>query len=497
MKQWFDRFWHNQSLLKNFYLTVIPPIVIFWLILFSLNYPPPHIDDLFFTGAAINLAKGGDFINPWLAAWSDRVLDRFYVQPPFYSYTLAGWLSLAGISTQSLLFFQCLCYTTFSIFTALILRFYRFPRIASFCIVIAFSFWMLNMGLRQDALGMAYLAVGIWLAIQDNPLGYFLGFSLLGASVLTAPILIAYACPLGIAILISHLQKNKPISKKYLYKRVIAIGSAILFVFILFLLCIDFNLSLFLSDMSWHSSFRKQGLNKVIPSILWIVSIGYGEITNGSVYAFLLFLIALLKFNATGLQQASDTQFVKYSSKSPKILYAIAIAMAFNLLIYPSTIPGIFNFFCWVLICLTIAKVSLKPRNKATLILVGVFVFLINQSQSIIALIGKEPVPESTYRQVEQFIRENPNKPYAIDSVAARFSLNYQLPKNTIDWNFSQPASNLWPVSIEQKDPHRIWIVSPSRGSVTEGLPDYPKVKLLGREFNSIPSKPHDLTIIE
>lgn len=167
----------NTYSLKKFAITVAIPIVGFWTVLFLFGYPLPNYDDLFFIGAAINLAKGGEFTNPYLEAWNAVFSSgKYYYHPPFYSFTLAGWLKLTGISTNSILLFQYLCYNTSSLFFSLLLRFYSFPRVTALCTTVIFAAWHCSpnlyqsSGLRHDALGMAYLALGLWLLTRDKML---------------------------------------------------------------------------------------------------------------------------------------------------------------------------------------------------------------------------------------------------------------------------------------------------------------------------------------
>src|SRR5882757_2520296 len=83
--------------------------LIFFVILWKMDFPKPIGDDLFYTGAALNMAEGGDFSNPLLAR-QEFPSHYFFVYLPVHSYALYGWLSIFGISTASLLAFQNLMY---------------------------------------------------------------------------------------------------------------------------------------------------------------------------------------------------------------------------------------------------------------------------------------------------------------------------------------------------------------------------------------------------
>jgi len=49
-----------------------------------------HVDDLFFTGVAVNLVGHHGFQNPWYSTWMRQFSTRqFFVQPPLHPFMLA------------------------------------------------------------------------------------------------------------------------------------------------------------------------------------------------------------------------------------------------------------------------------------------------------------------------------------------------------------------------------------------------------------------------
>ncbi|NJO20472.1 MAG: hypothetical protein HC838_11125, partial [Spirulinaceae cyanobacterium RM2_2_10] len=210
--------------------------------------------------------------------------------------TLAGWLALTGISARSLLAFQCLCYLSFSIFTALILRTYRYPNWASIAITIAFAFLMAGRGLRHDAFAMALLAAGIWCLTCDRPWRYFWGFVLLGTA-LQMPVNLAYGIALGTALVGCHAWQRwqqKRCTLGYGLARLGALLGAIALNFCLLLIAIDFQLRQFLDDLAWHAALRRAPVSRVPQTFWFFFSIGYNELLYGALYAFYLFLLVIL-----------------------------------------------------------------------------------------------------------------------------------------------------------------------------------------------------------
>ncbi len=485
----------NTYSFKKFTLTVAIPIVAFWTLVFLLGYPLPSVDDIFFTGAAINLSKGGEFTNPYLEAWNSVLSSgKFYFQPPFHSYTLAGWLKIVGISTTSLRLFQYLCYNLCSLSSALLLRFYGFPRLTALCVTVLFALWHCNpnpyytTGFRHDALGMAFLALGLWLLTRDNWWRYFLGFSFIESAVFTSPITSAYGFSFSVAILaINFIDRGgvNNILSKYIRLRTLALLAATGLVFTLFLLCINFELKPFFSDFLLTASWRQAATIKGIILFFRMMTQYYGPVLN--VPSYILFLsIAVIIF--------WKRHFVPIHLKI--LLVGLTMGMILNMLLYASAF--LFNFFfCWVgIVCI----VSMNGKSKFRLYAaIGtLIIYFSSQSLNIISLVEREYVPESRYREIKEAVLAKPNRKYAIDEVAARFVFDYNLPANSIAWNFLKPAPDAFPNSAKDKTPDVTWIISKSNLGhyVPEMLKDYPRVEFIGRTFNSLPKKPFDVIVI-
>ncbi|MEC4869056.1 MAG: hypothetical protein SAJ11_23520, partial [Jaaginema sp. PMC 1078.18] len=460
--------------------------IVFWFALYCWGYPRPFDDDLFFIGAALNLVKNSEFTNPLLTQWSERTVNYFFVQPPFYSYVLAAWLSGVKISTQTILFFNFLCYVVFSIFTALILKFYHFSRWVIYAVILCFASWILFTGLRHDALGIAFLAVGTWFLLRDRPWYYFWGFSFLGAAILTFPVMMACGSCFGIALVYQNWAESQSVRKGYLFPRIIAFLAAVLLISLLFLLAINFQVERFFADLAWHSSLRRQSLTEVIPAIIWLVRIGYGEILHGSLLSLYFATLFLCIYK---------------NRKNPKILNQIVIVLTIsgilNLFTYASSIIGIFRFLSWVTIILIIARSPIKPLTRKILIAIALIVFLLNNLMTIIATTCIEKTEPQQYQVVREYIQKHPEKQYIIDEVAARFIFDYQLPKNALSWNGSQPAPAFWPSSLADKSDNSVWIIAAQKAWHVPELPDYPKVEIFGQRFDSIALRPYDIIIVE
>jgi len=467
-------------------------MVIFWLVYYLFQYPRPHMDDIFFTGAAMNLVKNREFVNPYIIHWATPVVDRFYVQPPFHTISLAIWLSIWGISTQSLLLFQCVCYVTFSIFTGLTLKIYGFPSIASIFITICFAGWMTVAGLRQDALSMAYCAVGLWLLAKDtqiNQINYFLGFCFMESSILCSLVNIAYILPFSLAIVSVNVLDNKGrIQQKDVLDTIKILLLSTSLICFLFLLSINFEIHRFIGDILWHSSWRRSPFR--ISDMMTMLTNGYREITDIPVYIFYAFLMFLV-FSKR-----------KYRLKKLKVIgLTVTFSLVSGLYLYSNTTLTNSIFISSLGIILILCEIPLYDRNKKIFIAMAATLLIVNQSWNIAGFIGQNlemSKINNNYEQIRQFVRDNPDKKYSIDESAARFVFDYKLPENSIDWNFSRSYNgSSRPGSLQEKPADEVWIISKDKGYSVEGLPEYPRVTLFGHTFDSIPSQPNDIILIK
>lgn len=459
----------------------------FWLLLCLNGFPKPMVDDLFLIGAAIQLVKTGEFLNPLLAHWAEPTIEHFFVQTPFYSYILAGWLKTWGIHTNSFLFFQGICYSLFSIITAITLRQYHFSWLSLGCIPIIYSLWMAEMGLRHDALGMALLAIGLWSLDRDSIEYYLLGFTALGFAVGTSPVLIAYAVPFAIFLLIKNA-KYKPLNASWLVyysSLLLNLVFAFLIVSSTLLICIGGEINQFLVDMSWHASLRVSRGWEIPREILFIIRNGYGEVLYGALYIGLLTTVIFLVI--THRQQPTALKW---------FAIILLIALGLNIWTYSGTLET--NIHFGASLCMFMIALNLKTKtvNRILLVTFCIAIMMIYKSQLIISSLAQEQTPPIIYRLALQWSQEHPEQNYFIDAVAARFVFDYNLPQSAAAWEYSNPDT-FFPSSISQQKPNSVWLISPAKAAITEGLPEYKRVKILRQQFGSVPRSPHDVMVID
>jgi hypothetical protein len=123
-----------------------------------LDFPKPHTDDLSYVGAALNLANGGDFSDPFLAREFSEHYAFFY--PPIHSFVLAGWLKVFGISAASLTGFQTLMYLLCAGSAIFILRKNEASAWLEWLVPLAASNAFVSGGLRPEPFAAAFIIVG-------------------------------------------------------------------------------------------------------------------------------------------------------------------------------------------------------------------------------------------------------------------------------------------------------------------------------------------------
>ncbi|MEM8639324.1 MAG: hypothetical protein AAGG51_10985 [Cyanobacteria bacterium P01_G01_bin.54] len=455
---------------------------VFWFCLYLRGFPRPMVDDLFYVGSAINLSQTGDLLNPLLSAWSEPTSDRFFVYPPFHSYTLAAWLRVLGVGTRSLLLFQFTCYTVFSTFITLIFRKYKFSLASIIATVFVYAIFIGRMGLRPDALGLAYLIVGLWSLTSDRSDRYFWGFALLGASIFTAPILICYAAPLGLFLIIANFRKQANINFDYSLKRLAALLMAVVLNAFFLVWGVQFELQRFLADLSWHKSLRVAEPWQVLEVVGFTLSQGYAKIFYGSLYLTLIVLVIFL--------------WMRWRQNKRSLLWLVAvlgISLILNFFIYSGTLATNFNFACSVVMVLILFNLRTSLLVRSGLCGLTLLTFCLYQSLGIVACLGQKDSDSVQYQETLLWFNDHPQYDYAIDEVVARFVFDYRIPDGITDWNYQNPVY-FQPRSLTEKPTNTVWMVSTAKGAVTEGLSkDYERVQLWGRQFNSIPQRPYDV----
>ena len=165
-------------------------IVVTWLALYAAGFPLGFVDDLYFIGPAISLAHGGPFANPWCPALvliDPDYLSRFFVYMPLHGHVLAVWMVAFGVSTRSLLAFQCLMGAFATLGLARFMRPAFSSVAASFALCLCVALYLGGCGLRPEALALALFAWGLQILRTKLDWAWLACGLALCASMITSP----------------------------------------------------------------------------------------------------------------------------------------------------------------------------------------------------------------------------------------------------------------------------------------------------------------------
>ena len=420
------------STFRRFLLIVIIPIIIFWYCLFIGDYPPPHQDDIFFVGAALNLVTDGEFKNPYIL--SPFTGQNFYLYTPFHSFVLAAWLNLVGISKSSITLFQCFCGAIISIAIAIILRRYSFPVITTFLSRLVIAIFCRTMELRLEPLGLAFMFTGFLLLSKSIPIAYFLGFFLVASVIFTQPATLGYAFVIGTGICVYNFNQYSPPRKDFFLMIAISILGSFFLALLVFLVYINFNVSSFISQFQFNLSVATvSGIQNKIYSFLFIMFEYYG---------YILYLPSWILLSFVSVHLISKLNSYQFNEKI--LLLSILVGICLNIFLYGRR--DFILLFMWLFIIITITTLFSKNRPKLRssmkilLISLWLISLLLSQSLEIISSLSRGTITQSAYEKIQTFVTAHPNFQYIVDSSAARYVFNYRLPKNSISWIYHIPA---------------------------------------------------------
>jgi len=128
-----------------------------------MDFPKPGSDDLFYLGASLNLADGGDFSNP-LIVRQEFPSHFFFVYPPLHSFALAGWLKMFGINSAAMTAYAIFSCLVVSIATIFILRRHQAPAWLEWLVPLGVCYGLLPLGLRAEPFAAALVMGGFAIA---------------------------------------------------------------------------------------------------------------------------------------------------------------------------------------------------------------------------------------------------------------------------------------------------------------------------------------------
>ena len=395
--------------------------VLFFAVLFWLDYPKPHMEDLFFVGTPIHMVQGGDFSNPLLAR--QLYPSHFYfVHPPAFSFILAGWLKIFGVSTAALLGFQWLMYVLICGATSIILRQHQSPGWLEWLLPLAVAAAFLPEGLRPESLAVA-LTMGGWALLElvnVRRAGVFVGFCLmiLGASVASR---ISFICgALVVAALVQLRQKITPFSRV-----LVLAAAALLLVLVALSTMIGFRYLEFWQTYHFTAAGRVGG-NRI--AALWHF------FESLSIIQRPLVLLGLATAPLIVVWRSHRLMHINFYLIAAMLVTAGLGALGhgglwfFILMLLFTCVTGmkIFRSRFAVLLPLLLTGGLLLASSRIMIYATGILCNAIKADK------GGDP-------HTVQALRSTSEHPVLIDSQTARYLFDYRIPAGFLDWSFSAP----------------------------------------------------------
>ena len=451
--------------------------LVFWL----LRWPVPAMDDLFYNGAAINMAQGGDFSNPLLAR-QGFPSHYFFVYPPIHPHAVYVWLSVFGIGTGSLLAFQNLMFFIISAATILIISRQTNPGIVSWIVPWGVAAAFLKFGLRPEAFAVAVTMSGYALLLYCRKVGFLLSLAFFAMFVgtIATPRTSFFGAVLALLGAWEWLKREPANRSAWLRFSPLPIAAGLAAVLVFFA-CIHFRLGEFYQTFHLHST-------RMNPSASVLVA---RELRQFGVMRWIAIVaVALIILAAAVIRRVSDTNGVAY--------FLIATFLA-------AIVTGVFGpGTTWYLIfaVFLLAAVLFQKLSRAWLTffaaLIAVVMIGANSSQftgEFGVLTGKIDMSPPANRDVILTMQSTPDHTVILDFGTARYVYDYKLPLGVLDFGFAAPFPAFFPIDVKLR-PGDIYVIGPGKVSLVndELHASYPLeywglFNLKGHTFNKHPTQ--------
>ncbi len=455
-------------------------IALIWLLLWLAGFPLPNVDDSFFTGVGISLARNGQLTNPWVTGWMGYLEgvhpSKFLVQPPLYPHIMAAWIKGFGVSAASLTGFACTLGFLATIFAWLTFSRLTGDRLTAALATAVVGAALLQRGLRPEPLAIACFFSGQWLLLaRPRPGGWLAGGIANSAAVLTHPIWAILVVP---ATLIQiHRVWRARLRLPILFAALMS-GIAIVAVALLGYLGRDWPA--FVHDLAVHGRFVSRDMNRW-EAFFTHLSFGYEKYVRS--------LLLIMAIAATAIAARHHRARVNTIAAGFGLMLVIGVALyaaqttvylVLSLAILPLLYPRT-GMNRW----LGVAPASL---------FIGWFTL-----QTSLQLAGDRQWDERTLRTPLAAYLESAQPDLVVfDAATLRWQFDYRPPAGSIDltwaWSPGRPDRFWNPAAIGPRD---VWVIDPAWSDLH--LPA--KVRrgnlvLARRTFNSVRSSRACLVIV-
>ncbi len=444
-------------------------------------------DEFAWIDAGIDLARTGRLTahayDGWLAGFGT---DKFYIQPPFGAYSLALWVLAFGSSAKGFLVFHWLWYAAGIYGFERVLARFRLPLGLRLLMALVYLDVMVDKGFRPEAETFGLLFLG--LALLDTAAPFWrrmLGLVFLGCSVLTYPISLMLAVPMGVALLClpgenpeaSAVARWREIFRAWLPAGLLSVAV----VAGLFLAMIHGEVREFLTVLDAHRRLRV-ATGDHLGSFLHFIT-RYRE-------AYFTLPPVLLLVAATAYVAARWRQIGR-----PARLWTLACAAAATGTVLMYVVKGseIVPFLGFAAACGLVGSPELRRyRWRLASVIAGMWLW--TQSLWIVsATLRHSPDPAHLALAREQALQSG--KRVVVDSSTARYVFDYGLPEGARHADYLA-SPNDQPLARAESRARDFWVVIPATleagGLALPPGASEPHITIAHHEFHSAPVCPDD-----
>jgi hypothetical protein len=399
-------------------LPVLVAALLFYFFLWLLDFPKPMIDDLFYSGAGFNMAGGGDFSNPFVSRYFPGQ-HFFFVYPPVYSYLLAGWLKIFGVSAAAATGFQVLMYFITTVAVIAILRRNEVPVWLAWLAPLIAAGTLMDQGMRTEATAAALTWGGfaiIECGARKAP-GVFFAFLLMFLAGVTAPRIVIFDVGLML-IACWRLWEDSSGGARQKWRFVIPAVAAFAMAILIFLAMIHFRVGEFLAVFDEHSKIIK--FKKGAP-----ISLRHLTFLTACAFA----AIFAWRFRRDHLVQL-----------------CVALGAALCGAILTATLGyGMGGWHALLLVLFFGAALARRASGYGRLAVQSALtIFLLLRNLSLIIqvfgiLSGHISPDRGGQYQSARALTSTPEHPLLLDPFVARYTFDYRTPPGSIDFAFSAP----------------------------------------------------------
>jgi len=442
------------------------------------GFPKPHIDDLFFSGAGVELARSGQLVNPWIAPWMMSLgTDRFYAQPPVLPYAIAGWVTVFGVSASSLTAFHLVAQAVVCGITFCVARRRGVSRPIALAASAVILIFLVEQGMRPEALALALIAASQITFATSSGLRMSVSALLAAAATLTHPLFLSLAVPLHAWRGLEALRTNR--LQAFTGATAIGLGVA----FVAFVAAIRGEVVEFVQVMRLHSSVIAPPWSQA-PANFW------GEFTLGK-QAYLLgpaWLLILVGATCT-LRIASP------GGATLRSLWVCWLAATLiGIFFHPTRMVHYATHFGLVL-----AIVSFGCSPWRGLFTTAALTVVAIQHAAIFAVPLFGDIRSPNVAWIKAAIARHPGRTLCIDDVAARYIYDFKLPPGSVDWTQRQSTRLGSSGTLAAKPSNELWIATEWKieHSIRDSVTHAERLKIGSARFGSIARQPYQLVVIE